>query len=200
MLTIFDISIFTIIAIFACTGLYQGIIGIVIRTVGFVSSLVLAYFLSPYLLQFLEKHIETELIQLIAAGVISYIISLILCAFITHKFLLFVSSLRGGVIDRFFGLLIGTFIGVVISMILFVIVIIFTSPKGFSELHCFEEFTEDFSPNQYSGILAQSLSTNSMDKMCKIVIKVTPNSTLKTIQSLTDKEQNTEKEKGKKFK
>lgn len=62
---------------------------------------------------------DNEVIRIIIAGVVSYVISSILCVFIVYKFHAIISFMRNGFIDRFLGLLAGFAVGLTISVVLF---------------------------------------------------------------------------------
>ena len=57
MFTIFDIAVFTVIAVSTIMGLYKGLLGMAINLAGFVASIAAAIFLFPYVQIALAKHI-----------------------------------------------------------------------------------------------------------------------------------------------
>ncbi|MCC8369050.1 MAG: CvpA family protein [Rickettsia endosymbiont of Oxypoda opaca] len=186
MITLFDVTIFAIITIFSFIGLYQGIIGFIFRVVGFTASIALTYFLYPYALEIIHKYTDNEIIGIIFAGVASYIISLILCIFITYKFLAVISFMRGGLVDKSLGLLLGFAIGIIISTILFLITAMFTS-TSYLKSETFEGFIQSNDNNKYSGILERSLTTGYLDEISKNIIIIVPPSSLKSIEILNNK-------------
>lgn len=164
MITFFDITIFSIITLFSFFGLYQGIIGFSTRILGFITSIMLTYFLYPYISQIISKYVHNEVVRVISSGVISYIISLILCIFIVYKFLAIISFMRNGFIDRFLGLLTGFAVGAAISAVIFFITMIFTS-ENYYKSKSLEDFIASSKSNKYSGVLKDSLTTEYFDEL-----------------------------------
>jgi uncharacterized membrane protein required for colicin V production len=189
MITFFDITIFAIITIFSFFGLYQGIIGFSTRILGFITSIMLAYFIYPYLSKLIGKYMDNEVIKIITAGVISYVISLILCVFIVYKFLAIISFMRNGFIDRFLGLLAGLAVGIAISVVLFFITMIFTSENYFKS-KSLKDFVVSSKQSKYGGVLKVSVTTDYLDELSKNIIIIIPNETLKSIEIFENKDLN----------
>lgn len=189
MITFFDITIFSIITIFSFFGLYQGIIGFSTRIIGFITSIILTYFLYPHALEIIQKYIHNEILTIIIAGVASYIISLILCILIIYRFLALISFMRNNFIDRFLGLLAGFSVGVTISVLLFFITMIFTSENYFKS-KTLEDFVASNKSNKYSGVLKVSITTNYLDKLSKDIIVIIPGEALRSIKDLENKDLN----------
>ncbi|MFV9876191.1 MAG: CvpA family protein [Rickettsiales endosymbiont of Dermacentor nuttalli] len=121
--TVFDYIIFTIIIVSTLFALFKGFIKSCITFTAFISSLVLAYILFPYLLILVKKYIINTSIANICTGLISYIISASLLVFISNKLLNFTESIRGGALDRSLGLTFGFTRGCIISCIIFIIIV-----------------------------------------------------------------------------
>ncbi|WP_341787161.1 CvpA family protein [Rickettsia endosymbiont of Cantharis rufa] len=189
MITFFDITIFAIITIFSFFGLYQGIIGFSTRILGFITSIMLAYFLYPYISGLIGKYMDNEVIKIIIAGVISYVISLILCVFIVYKFLAIISFMRNGFIDRFLGLLAGLAVGIAISVVLFFITMIFTSENYFKS-KSLKDFVISSKQGKYGDVLKVSVTTDYLDELSKNIIIIIPNETLKSIEIFENKDLN----------
>lgn len=187
MITFFDITIFAIITFFSFLGVYQGIIGFSTRILGFVSSIMLTYFLYPHIFGILDKYVHNEVIKIISSGVISYIIALIFCVFVVYKFLAIISFMRNGFIDRFLGLLAGFAVGATISIIIFFITMIFTS-ENYSKSKSLEDFIASNKNNKYSGVLKSSLTTDYFDKLNKNIIIILPTETLKSVKILENRD------------
>ncbi|WP_392505865.1 CvpA family protein [Rickettsia sp. 2024-CO-Wats] len=188
MITFFDITIFAIITLSSFFGLYQGIIGFTTRILGFITSIMLGYFLYPYISDLIGKYMDNEVIRIIIAGVISYVIALILCVFIVYKFLAIISFMRNGFIERFLGLLAGLAVGTTISLVLFFITMIFTSENYFKS-----KSLKDFvvsSKQSYGGVLKVSVTTDYLDELSKNIIVIIPNETLKSIEIFENKDLN----------
>jgi len=187
MITFFDITIFAVITLFSFFGLFQGIIGFSTRILGFISSIMLTYFLYPYILEMMGKYVHNEVVIVIASGVISYIISLILCIFIVYKFLAIISFMRNGFIDRFLGLLAGLAVGVTVSAVIFFTTMIFTSENYFKS-KSLGEFIASNKNNKYSGVLRDSLTTEYFDELNKNIIVIIPVETLKSFKALENRD------------
>lgn len=185
MITFFDITIFAIITLFSFFGLYQGIIGFATRILGFITSIMLGYFLYPYISDLIGKYMDNEVIRIIIAGVISYVIALILCVFIVYKFLAIISFMRNGFIDRFLGLLAGFAVGTTISLVLFFITMIFTSENYFKS-KSLKDFVVSSKQSKYGGVLKVSVTTDYLDELSKNIIVIIPNETLKSIEKNKD--------------
>ena len=189
MITFFDITIFAIITLFSFFGLYQGIIGFVTRILGFITSIMLGYFLYPYISDLIGKYMDNEIIRIIIAGVISYVIALILCVFIVYKFLAIISFMRNGFIDRFLGLLAGFAVGTTISLVLFFITMIFTSENYFKS-KSFKDFVVSGKQHKYGEVMQVSVTTNYLDELSKNIIVIIPNEILKSIEIFENKDLN----------
>ncbi|ALA61319.1 CvpA family protein [Rickettsia amblyommatis] len=189
MITFFDITIFAIITLFSFFGLYQGIIGFATRILGFITSIMLGYFLYPYISDLIRKYMDNEVIRIIIAGVISYVIALILCVFIVYKFLAIISFMRNGFIDRFLGLLAGFAVGTTISLVLFFITMIFTSENYFKS-KSLKDFVVSSKQSKYGGVLKVSVTTDYLDELSKNIIVIIPNETLKSIEIFENKDLN----------
>ncbi|MEG8230356.1 CvpA family protein [Candidatus Rickettsia tasmanensis] len=189
MITFFDITIFAIITLFSFFGLYQGIIGFATRILSFITSIMLGYFLYPYISDLIGKYIDNEVIRIIIAGVISYVIALILGVFIVYKFLAIISFMRNGFIDRFLGLLAGFAVGTTISLVLFFITMIFTSENYFKS-KSLKDFVVSSKQSKYGGVLKVSVTTDYLDELSKNIIVIIPNETLKSIEIFENKDLN----------
>ena len=189
MITFFDITIFAIITLFSFFGLYQGIIGFATRILGFITSIMLGYFLYPYISDLIGKYMDNEVIRIIIVGVISYVIALILCVFIVYKFLAIISFMRNGFIDRFLGLLAGFAVGTTISLVLFFITMIFTSENYFKS-KSLKDFVVSSKQSKYGGVLKVSVTTDYLDELSKNIIVIIPNETLKSIEIFENKDLN----------
>ncbi len=187
MITFFDITIFSIITLFSFFGLYQGIIVFATRILGFITSIMLAYFLYPHVLQIISKYVHHDVVRAISSGVISYVISLILCIFIVYKFLAIISFMRHGFFDRFLGLLAGFAVGAAISAVIFFITMIFTS-ENYYKSKSLEDFIASSKSNKYSGVLKKSFTTEYFDELNKNIIIMIPVETLKSVKTLHSKD------------
>ncbi|ADE29544.1 CvpA family protein [Rickettsia prowazekii] len=187
MITFFDITIFAIITLFSFFGLYQGIVGFLTRILGFIASIMLGYFLYPYISAQIVKYIENEVISIIITSVISYVISLILCVFIVYKFLAIISFMRNGFIDRFLGLLVGFVLGSTISLVLFLITMIFTSENYFQS-KSLKDFVISSKQNKYGGVLKFSVTTDYLDELSRKIIVIMLNNIFGSIEIFKNKD------------
>lgn len=127
MFTWFDIIILAIITTSSMLGAYGGIIKLTISLLGFIVSILFAYYLSPYTISIITRYFNNHITLVVTSGIISYIISLIICSFVTRKFLLMISIISGGVIDRSLGLAAGMFRSMIICLCIFLVLTIFFS-------------------------------------------------------------------------
>lgn len=126
-LTLFDIITLSIIAVSSLLGIYRGFVHIFINLVGFIASIFVAFIVYPYVKILFIGHITNEMVMLIAAGVVAYIISLIFFTYLTSKILFLIKNSTCGFFDRVTGLVAGLIRGVIFSVLIFVLIAIFTS-------------------------------------------------------------------------
>jgi uncharacterized membrane protein required for colicin V production len=171
--TIFDIIVLSILTASAMLGLYKGFIKVTIGFTAFILSLLLGYYLYPYTEDFLSKHLDNEIILMLLGGVISYILSLAICSFISSKLISFVQDIGGGIVDRFLGLVVGLIRGGVISLIIFAVVAIVTT-KSYIGAHNLDQILKAASADKYPCWLTESMSSEYLDSAYKTVIEILP--------------------------
>ena len=125
--SLFDIVIFGIIAVSALAGAYSGILRLSIGLVGFFASIFGAYFLYPLALEIVRQYIANKIVADVCSGVLSYIISLIFVHFTIGRLHKITEESSGGLFDRLCGLIAGLLRGVIISILLFLGVAVFTT-------------------------------------------------------------------------
>ncbi len=181
MLTVFDIIIFTIIAVSTIMGLYKGLLGIAINLAGFVASIVAAIFLFPYVEQVLKEHIGNSLLLSILSGTISYICSLFILTSITSRISTLLSFISYGFFDRALGVLIGFARGVLISTVIFALIVIFSS-RAYFKAQTAEELMSNIDAEKYPVWLTDSKTSSYLENSLNKLISFLPEDTLKSIK------------------
>ncbi|MDP4708592.1 MAG: CvpA family protein [Rickettsiaceae bacterium] len=164
--TLFDILIITILSISTLLGLYRGMINITINLIGFVASIFAAILLYPYILIVFSGYVDNELITSIASGAFSYLLSLVFFTFLTSKIVLLFSSVSKGVFDRLLGLVLGSIRGVLLALIIFGAVGIFTAGT-YSDTKNSKDLISKLSIDNYPDWLKNSTTTPYLEKTLK---------------------------------
>ena len=162
MFTIFDIAVFTVIAISTIMGLYKGLLGMAINLAGFVVSIAAAIFLFPYVQIALAKHVENELLLSILSGSISYVCSLFILTSITSKVSDVLSTISSGFFDRTLGTIAGFFRGLIISTVIFALTAIFSS-GAYLKAENAEDIISNLNGEKYPDWLNNSKTTEYLD-------------------------------------
>lgn len=173
MFTWFDIIILTVITASSIFGIYGGIIKLIIGLLGFIFSITLTVFLYPYTHEIMAHYLSQAIPCAIISGIISYLISLIVCSLLTHKLLLIASSIRGGIIDRLFGLIAGFARGVIICLLLFVSVAVLFS-GSYLEAKTFKDVIDNTTIDKYPKWLQASITTHYLDQVSRNCISAVP--------------------------
>jgi len=181
MFTIFDIIIIAVIAISAIFGLYGGLIRLSINLIGFLLSIIVAFYLYPFARDILANHLKNEVIMVILAGISAYVISLISFSFLINKVMLIVSDLSGGIIDRFLGLLAGLIRGAVIDLILFLIIAVFTS-GSYLTANTMHDIFQETKMDKYPEWLKKSITTEYLDSTTRNIVLMFSEESLKSIE------------------
>ena len=181
MFTIFDIAVFTVIAVSTIMGLYKGLLGMAINLAGFVASIAAAIFLFPYVQTALAKHIENELLLSILSGTISYICSLFILTSITSKISDILSVISSGFVDRTLGAIAGLFRGLIISTVIFVLAAIFSS-GAYVKAENVEEIVSNLNSEKYPDWLNDSKTTEYLEILLKELLALLPENTLQSIK------------------
>jgi membrane protein required for colicin V production len=181
MFSIFDIAVFTVIAVSTIMGLYKGLLGIAINLAGFVASIVAAIFLFPYIHLTLAKHIENELLLSILSGVISYVCCLFILTSITSKISDIFSAISNGFVDRTLGAIAGFFRGLIISTVIFALTAIFSS-GAYLKAENGEEIISNLNAEKYPDWLNNSKTTEYLEILLKESLALLPENTLQSIK------------------
>ncbi len=181
MFTWFDITILAIITASSMLGAYGGIIKLTIRLLGFIFSVLFAYYLSLYIAEIITRYFINHIALIITSGVISYIISLILCSFLTHQFLLIISFISGGIIDKSLGLAVGMLRGMIICLFIFLALIIFFS-GSYLQAKTLKDVIQNTNIDKYPKWLKESATTPYLDNLSKNLIKTLPQNSLESIK------------------
>lgn len=182
MITIFDFIIFTILAIFSLSGLYRGLIHIVIYFIGFVASIIGAIFLYPYIDILVEKHVHNQLLASILGGGASYLVSFFFFTLISSITARFFRTVSRGLLDRLFGFILGTVKGLLIVILLFSVTAIFTSGT-YSEAKKVQEMIYKLEAKKYPLWLKESITVPYLEKFSKLLVSSTPEKWLDYLNS-----------------
>lgn len=181
MFTWFDITILAIITASSMLGAYGGLVKLTISLLGFIFSIIFAYYLSPYVTEIITQYFINNIALVITSGVISYIMSLILCSFLTRKFLLMISVISGGIIDRTLGLVVGMLRGTIICLFIFLVLTIFFS-GSYLQAKTLKDVIQNTTIDKYPEWLKESMTTTYLDNLKKNLIKTLPQNSLESIK------------------
>lgn len=173
MLTMFDIPIFLVIIASSIIGLYKGLIVTVINLSSFIASILSAIFLHYYLKEFLILYIKGDLLVSISSGVLAYIISLLFFSFIATKINLILGFISGGIFDRLLGVVFGFFRGLIISLCVFTLIIIFVT-GSYMKASDTKDMLNYLSEDQYPSWIIDSVSAEYLDRAVKFIIYAMP--------------------------
>ncbi|MDR0296880.1 MAG: CvpA family protein [Rickettsia sp.] len=181
MFTWFDIIILAIITTSSMLGAYGGLVKLTISLLSFIFSILFAYYLSLYVTETITRYFINHIALIITSGVISYIISLILCSFLTHQFLLMISFISGGIIDKSLGLAVGMLRGTIICLFMFLVLTIFFSGSYF-QAKTLKDVIQNTTIDKYPKWLKESTTTPYLDNLSKNLIKTLPQNSLESIK------------------
>lgn len=177
MFTIFDISIFTIIAVSTVFGLYRGMINIAISLVGFIASIILAIYLFPIIHHFLLGHVEKHAFVSIISGAFAYIFALVVTTLITTKTITLCSFMSCGGADRALGLIFGLLRGLIISVFIFALVAIISS-GSYIKAENLNQIILNLDQRKYPEYLTKSKTSKFLELSLKKSITFIPQNIL----------------------
>lgn len=181
MFTWFDIIILTIITTSSMLGLYGGIVKLTTNLIGFIASIIISYYLYQYSVEIIGEYITNQVGMRITSGVVSYIISLIICSLLTRKFLSMISVITKGSIDRLFGLIAGLARGIIICLVIFFTLAICFS-GSYLQAKNLQDVLQNISFNKYPIWLKDSVTTVYLDDLSNKFIKILPKASLESIK------------------
>lgn len=173
MFTSFDILILTIITTSSIFGAYGGIVKFILSILGFISSILLTYFLYNYSYAICTKYLVSNVTSAIASIIFSYLISLVICKFLTHKLLAIFSIIRGGSTDKLLGFGAGVIRGIVISLVIFWIIAIFFS-GSYLEAKTLDDVVKNTTIDKYPAWLQKSTTISYLDSIGQNLIRISP--------------------------
>ncbi len=182
MFSVFDIIIFTIIAISTIMGLYKGLLGIAINLLGFVSSIVAASFAFPYIEKGLRGHVQNSLLLSILSGTVSYVCSLFILTSITSRISNLLTFISCGFVDRTLGVFTGFGRGLIIATIIFTLIVIFSS-GSYLKAQNVQEVLSNIDNEKYPVWLKDSKTTIYLEKSLNKLISFFPEDFLKSIKT-----------------
>jgi membrane protein required for colicin V production len=181
MFTSFDILILAIITASSILGAYGGIVKFIFSVLGFISSIVSTYFLYHYGYELCTRYLVSDVTSSIVSITFSYIISLVICTFFTHKLLIIFSLIRGGAIDKMLGFGAGVIRGIVISLVIFWAVAIFFT-GSYLEAKTLEDVVKNTTIDKYPVWLQKSTATSHLDNISQNLLSMLPEEQLKLIK------------------
>ena len=181
MFTIFDIIILTIITISSICGMYTGLIIFSINLLGFILSIISAFYLYPFIVDVFTRYCSHEVTLVISSGTLSYIISLIFYNFLMNQAKLMVANIRGGILDRLLGLFVGFVRGLSISVTLFVMIAIFTAGSYIKADNLYD-ISKATKIESYPAWLTKSLITEYLDSISRNILSLFSEESLKSIE------------------
>lgn len=180
-MNLFDIIVIAVISLSTIVGFFRGFVYLSIGFVSFICSIYFAYILSPFVEPFVLEYLKNNLAARISSGVISYILSTIFFAILSSQVKLIVKDVRGGLIDRLFGLVLGFTKGVFISLgaVLLISVVSTNAYVGASNLY---EISEKINKEEeYPKFLISSLSYPFLSSIINFVGHIIPKNMLEKI-------------------
>lgn len=179
-LTIFDIAMISIIVISTILGTYRGFVNITINLIGFITSIIFAILLYKYIFTDLfVEYIHNEAIKNVAAGTVSYVISLIFCSYIFTKLMNLVGGNKG-VVDKVFGFWLGFIRGILLVLIIFWVIVIFANGKYINAKNA-DDLFDDFENSKNPMWMQDMYIKKYLDDVTENIIKLLPDGTLKSI-------------------
>ncbi len=182
--TLFDLIILTIITICSMAGMLRGLLKLTISMVGFLVSIIVTYLIYPFVQKFLVEFflLNNEVIIVILTTIIAYISSSIMVHFVTSKILILIGSISGGFIDRLLGLVAGFILGSIISLVLFIIIMIFASGSYIKAETANDILITQVSEDKHPEWFKRSLTVKYLDNAGKKIIRLVPEDALKSIK------------------
>ncbi len=182
----FDIVILSIIGLSSLFGLFRGMIYIVINFLGVIASIVFALFIYPHVVKLFTGHIENEIILMVAGGVSSYIISLIIFTLACMKIVAMFSFFGGGSIDRVLGFVIGIIRGWLVSVVIYAGYAVF-STGSFNKAEKVEDVFLKIDEKKYSQMLKESSFSGSLKTTLEQIVGMVPESAFRYMDDFIPK-------------
>lgn len=181
MFTSFDIIILAIITISSVFGGYGGMVKLIFSFLGFISSICLAYYTYPYGYEVCAQYFGDNITSVILSSISCYLVSLVICTVLTHKFLALVSIIRGGMFDRLFGFGAGVIRGLVVCLMLFWVVAVFFS-GSYLQATTLDDVVKNTTVDKYPVWLQESVTMSYLEDISQYCIKILPSYQLESIK------------------
>lgn len=117
----FDIIVGMIVLFTTVFGVYKGFISILIDIIAFAVTILLTILAYPYIYSFAGSYLSNKFIISVVSAVLSYVSIFIVLTYFANKLEILLSPIRGGILDRGFGLLVGSIKGLLYGFILYLI-------------------------------------------------------------------------------
>lgn len=179
-MNLFDIIVIAIIFLSTVVGFFRGVVYLSISLIAFISAIYFAYVLSPFVQPFVLEYIHNKFASKIVGGLISYLLTTIFFMILSSQVRAILKDVRGGLIDRLFGLIVGGIRGCAISLVLFfaIVVISTNSYVGVSNI---AEVVEKTDKSEYPKFIVKSLSYPFISSVIGVLSNIVTKDTLKNI-------------------
>ncbi len=180
--TLFDIVVFSIIAISSLHGLYRGIIKLILSSVSFLTSILLAMYMYPFLNEMLAKYTENEGIKTIFSGILAYTLSSIIFSFIMSKLGSTLYQLTSNFSDKILGLVGGIIRGCVVVLAIFLAISSFYSGSYKQAENLDELIAHSINKSKHPKWLTNSISYEYLYESAQSVKNNMPTQYFKSIK------------------
>lgn len=122
--TFFDYAVFGIITISTVFAFFRGFIYSFLYFFGWVLAAILVAKYYPVTSEYISMHVKSKLLTTFCATIGLYLMLLIILTLINSQLLILTSIIRGGILDRFLGVLFGVVRGILICCVMFFTIIV----------------------------------------------------------------------------
>lgn len=172
-ISLFDLIIFTVLGLSAFMGLYKGFIKSLLSLISSALLIIMSYLGFDYIKIIVSKYVIKNVLANIISGLLSFLISLIITSVINAKFLDFIKEIRGGAIDRIFGIFFGIIRGMAFALIIFAAVIVITT-EDFTNQKNIGELVENINHDKFPDWLKLSISYKLLNQTGEIALGLLP--------------------------
>jgi uncharacterized membrane protein required for colicin V production len=172
-LTIFDLINLMVFFSSVFFAVYNGFIKSLINLTAFLISILGAIAVFPYAEKICAKYIANEIAHYSISVLASYLISLVFTSFAKHYVLKFTTLIRGNILDRALGLIVGVIRGAFFCLIIFWVAMFFTSKKMVQGKHI-HNFTDTLTNENYPKWFTESETFEVTTELNDFIINILP--------------------------
>lgn len=176
-LNIFDIILLSITAISTLIGLFRGFVKIAIDTSALLLSIPFAYLLYQPIEVVMHNYINYDVLNLIVSIILSYIACLLILSTASNIIIGLLKSISGGPIDRIIGFFTGLARGLIFSLIIFLIIMVFVS-GSYLNFNTLRGMIDNINKDEYPNWIKDSFSIRYLEGLQSIILKILPDSIL----------------------